>query len=218
MTRRSPAREGQQNHVQGRHRRLRRRRRQPGSAVRHLVESTPKVKGACASVFCFSPSAGVPPLLTRRLFCLALVIPRRPCTQLIQPPPQNTPTHAIHSPLKTIYTLQAIRAAKQADPSADAREAARQALRRHPLHTLARAARREAPVLYAGLRPAALETAASSAIYFWLYSLLRQSAVRAKQRRLAGKAARAAAGGTRPTLACWRRCWSPRLRVQATSS
>lgn len=146
-------------------------------------------------MFCFSPSAGVPPLLTRRLFCLALVIPRHPCTQLIQTPSQNTPTHAIHSPLKTIYTLQAIRAAKQADPSADARDAARQALRRHPLHTLARAARREAPVLYAGLRPAALETAASSAIYFWLYSLLRQSAVRAKQRRLAGKGGKGSGGG-----------------------
>lgn len=92
-------------------------------------------------------------------------------------------------PLKTVYTLQAIRAAKAADPSADAREAARAALRRHPLRALARAAQREAPVLYAGVRPAALETALSSALYFWLYSLLRQAVARAQQRR------RAAGGG-----------------------
>jgi adenine nucleotide transporter 17 len=38
-------------------------------------------------------------------------------------------------------------------------------------------------VLYAGVRPAALETAASSAMYFWLYSLLRQAVARAQLER-----------------------------------
>lgn len=91
-------------------------------------------------------------------------------------------------PLKTIYTLQAIRAEEKSRG---------RKLTRDELLQLATSPARlvislihdiDWTSLYAGLGPAAVETAASSAIYFYFYSLLRQAAVAANTRR------RAAAG------------------------
>ena len=82
-------------------------------------------------------------------------------------------------PLKTIYTLQAIRAVKQRRGFISREEVA--AILRSParlvlalLHDLDWAS------LYAGLGPAAVETAISSAVYFYFYSMLRQVRCRAK--------------------------------------
>jgi hypothetical protein len=41
------------------------------------------------------------------------------------------------------------------------------------------------PTLYAGLAPSAVETVASTVVYFYLYSLLRQAAVSVRRRRVA---------------------------------
>lgn len=50
----------------------------------------------------------------------------------------------------------------------------------------ARAAGAELRPLYAGLGPAAVETVASTVVYFWLYSLLKQAAVDLSRRRGGG--------------------------------
>lgn len=78
-------------------------------------------------------------------------------------------------PLKTIYTLQAIRAVKKARGDRALHPAQLAVLLRSPaaavmvlLHDTDWAS------LYAGLGPAAVETAISSAVYFYFYSMLRQ--------------------------------------------
>jgi adenine nucleotide transporter 17 len=90
-------------------------------------------------------------------------------------------------PLKTIYTLQAIRAVKEERGAKYSSEDAKELLR-NPSKVIAALLRRSARnvgVLYAGLKPAAVETASSSAIYFFFYSVLRQAVV-ANNRRARG--------------------------------
>ncbi|KAI8464638.1 MAG: mitochondrial carrier domain-containing protein [Monoraphidium minutum] len=103
-------------------------------------------------------------------------------------------------PLKTIYTLQAIRAMKDGARQAGAEgtpetDAALKSVAASPLAALCalcRAqlglSRAELAAAYAGLGPSAVESVASNIIYFYLYSLLRQAAVRLA-RRGDGKAA-----------------------------
>jgi solute carrier family 25 (peroxisomal adenine nucleotide transporter), member 17 len=82
-------------------------------------------------------------------------------------------------PLKTIYTLKALDAKSSGASSApvDSSGLAIQALR-----LLKNGSWR---FLYAGLKPAVVETAVSSGVYFYLYSLLRQLAV-ARRRASSG--------------------------------
>eukprot|EP00878_Enallax_costatus_P019269 GHUV01020325.1.p1 GENE.GHUV01020325.1~~GHUV01020325.1.p1 ORF type:complete len:289 (+),score=89.62 GHUV01020325.1:238-1104(+) len=78
-------------------------------------------------------------------------------------------------PLKTIYTLQAIRAAE----NTKGRQLSAQE-RRELLSSPAKLLQALLPTLgtlYSGLQPAAIETTASNAIYFYFYSLLRAVAV-----------------------------------------
>ncbi|KAF8056394.1 ufc1 [Scenedesmus sp. PABB004] len=95
-------------------------------------------------------------------------------------------------PLKTIYTLQAIRMQEAKGRRLSAAE--RGALLRDPA-ALLRALLPSLGALYSGLQPAAVETTASNAIYFYFYSLLRGAAVSALRARrgqppVAGAAAR----------------------------
>lgn len=100
-------------------------------------------------------------------------------------------------PLKTIYTLQAIRAVKQQNANAS-KEEVRQ-VTRNPYRLIAALCsslqQSDITALYAGLKPAAVETVASSAIYFYFYSLLRQSVV-AYNRKQRGNTASTASART----------------------
>jgi adenine nucleotide transporter 17 len=102
-------------------------------------------------------------------------------------------------PLKTIYTLQAIEARRRGhDERASLLALAAREPRLLLHHALARARELDVRGLYTGLRPAAIETVASTAVYFYFYSLLRHAVVARKHRRCA------AAGP--PALLCPR--WS----------
>lgn len=90
-------------------------------------------------------------------------------------------------PLKTIYTLQAI---NQAGPKARAPLGPALSFIDRPgqpvtvAQLLANISRLlDLRGLYAGLQPAAVETATSSAIYFYLYSILRQAVVEGQHRQ-----------------------------------
>ena len=89
-------------------------------------------------------------------------------------------------PLKTIYTLQAIEAKRRgtAKRAGLLRLAATEpTLLLH--HLLASAKSLDMRGLYTGLKPSAVETVASSAVYFYFYSLLRQAVVAHRHRRCA---------------------------------
>uniref|UniRef100_A0A383VEU4 Uncharacterized protein n=1 Tax=Tetradesmus obliquus TaxID=3088 RepID=A0A383VEU4_TETOB len=78
-------------------------------------------------------------------------------------------------PLKTIYTLQAIR--MQEDSKGRSLSAAeKKELAGNPLKLL-QSLLPSIGALYSGLQPAAIETTASNAIYFYFYSLLRAGVV-----------------------------------------
>ncbi len=85
-------------------------------------------------------------------------------------------------PLKTIYTLQAIEAKRRGDTQ---RAGILKLAATEPqllLHHVLSKLKGDWKGLYTGLKPAAVETVASTAVYFYFYSLLKQ-AVAAQQRR-----------------------------------
>lgn len=84
-------------------------------------------------------------------------------------------------PLKTAYTLKAIRM-QESSKGRRLTPQERSELMRHPAKLL-RTLLGPLGVLYSGLKPAAIETAASQAIYFYFYSLLRAGVVSANRKR-----------------------------------
>eukprot|EP00882_Tetradesmus_deserticola_P008568 GHRQ01009036.1.p1 GENE.GHRQ01009036.1~~GHRQ01009036.1.p1 ORF type:complete len:340 (+),score=110.08 GHRQ01009036.1:226-1245(+) len=78
-------------------------------------------------------------------------------------------------PLKTIYTLQAIRL-QQDSQGRSLSAAEKKELAGNPLKLL-QSLLPSIGALYSGLQPAAIETTASNAIYFYFYSLLRAGVV-----------------------------------------
>lgn len=84
-------------------------------------------------------------------------------------------------PLKTIYTLQAIRM-EEGSKGRSLSAAERLELMTNPVKLL-QTLLPQLGVLYSGLQPAAIETTASNAIYFYFYSLLRAVAVSAFRRQ-----------------------------------
>lgn len=98
-------------------------------------------------------------------------------------------------PLKTTYTLQAIRAIKEdAKHSGEDAPTVAERIRRvatspaEAVRVLCRDSRlrRDLEAAYAGIAPSAVETAASTAVYFYLYSLLRQAAATGLRRGRSG--------------------------------
>mmetsp|Transcript_11272 Transcript_11272/g.24282 ORF Transcript_11272/g.24282 Transcript_11272/m.24282 type:complete len:394 (-) Transcript_11272:1167-2348(-) len=79
-------------------------------------------------------------------------------------------------PLKTIYTLQALSVQPQGGKDAAAVLSTLDIIRKYRLSGL-----------YIGIEPNVIESAVSSGVYFYLYSKLRDIAVRSNQARLAAK-------------------------------
>lgn len=84
-------------------------------------------------------------------------------------------------PLKTAYTLKAIRM-QESSKGRRLTAAERQELLSNPVK-LVQTLLGPLGVLYSGLKPAAIETVASQAIYFYFYSLLRAGVVSASRKR-----------------------------------
>lgn len=93
-------------------------------------------------------------------------------------------------PLKTLYTLQAIDARSSPKSVDSAKRHLLLQLLRNPHQTIRTSSNllshQKLRVLYSGIKPAAIETPISSAIYFYIYSLLR-SAVILRSRRTANR-------------------------------